>query len=145
MPAESCASRPSAGFYRVCAEGYGSSAQALYLSPKAAPRLPSSAMLSLFAIASSIVENAISSGDTPLTTPNTIYDSSAYSSFVAKTANGILYNVTAPDALPLPVLHLFGNAHERGVAQGTLLRREILRMMEVDLPQFYRQQASLLC
>jgi hypothetical protein len=54
-----------------------------------------------------------------------VFDASNYTTVVATHPHGILQLVRAPDAQPLPVLHLFGNASERGEAAGELMADDI--------------------
>jgi len=54
-----------------------------------------------------------------------VWDAPEYSTVVKTHPNGVLLKVAAPDAQELPVLHLRGNATERGVAYGTLMAEEI--------------------
>lgn len=58
-----------------------------------------------------------------------VYDAAPYTTVVRTHKNGILQMVNAPDAQPLPVIHVYGNAQERGEAYGTLLADEIETFM----------------
>jgi len=75
-------------------------------------------------------------------TPNPIYDASQYTTVVDKVPNGILYAVRAPESTHLPVLHVFGTAKERGMAQGQLLGDDILDFVENKLDEFYREEVD---
>ena len=49
--------------------------------------------------------------------------------------------VQAPDTLPFEI-HVFGDARERGLAQGLLMGAEILDFVEHQLPAFYREEVG---
>jgi len=57
--------------------------------------------------------------------PVPVWDAPEYTTVVKTHPNGVRLNVAAPDAQELPVLHLRGNATERGIAYGTLMAEEI--------------------
>lgn len=54
-----------------------------------------------------------------------VWDAPEYTTVTKTHPNGVLLKVAAPDAQEMPVLHLRGNATERGVAYGTLMAEEI--------------------
>ena len=74
--------------------------------------------------------------------PNSIYDAMNYSKRVGKVENGVLYQVETPESASLKVIHLFGNATERGYAYGQLLAEQILHFLDVDLVQFYKSEVD---
>ena len=76
--------------------------------------------------------------------PNPIYDAAKYSTLVAKVPNGVLYKVDAPGSEPLDLLHVFGSAHERGLAHGRLTSAKMLDFLNVQMPIFFVQQAAAL-
>jgi len=78
----------------------------------------------------------------PLATPNQIYDASTYSKKIISTKNGVLYEVNAPDTAPLKVMHLYGDAYERGVAHGSLLSDELVQFMTTDLQSYFLQECD---
>ena len=53
-------------------------------------------------------------------TPNPVYAAASHMTKVRTGANGTLYKVEAPAATDLNVLHVYGDARERGLAQGRL-------------------------
>lgn len=57
--------------------------------------------------------------------PVPVWDAPEYTTVTRTHPNGVLLKVAAPDAQEFPVLHLRGNATERGVAYGTLMAEEI--------------------
>ena len=75
-------------------------------------------------------------------TPNPIYDSTKYSHKLREVPNGVLYNVTAPGDADLLVMHLFGDASERGVAHGQLLSAEIAKFFTDDLAGFFKSEVD---
>ena len=48
----------------------------------------------------------------------------------------------APDTTPFVEIHVFGDARERGLAQGLLMGAEILDFVEHQLPAFYREEVG---
>ena len=78
----------------------------------------------------------------PLATPNQIYDASTYSKKIISTKNGVLYEVNAPDTASLKVMHLYGDAYERGVAHGSLLSDELVQFMTTDLQSYFLQECD---
>ena len=78
----------------------------------------------------------------PLATPNPIYDASKYATKLASTTNGVLYQITAPDTAPLKIMHVYGNAYERGVAHGQLLSDDLVQFMTTDLQSFFLQECN---
>jgi len=54
-----------------------------------------------------------------------VWDAPEYTTVAKTHPNGVLLKVAAPDAMEMPVLHLRGNATERGVAYGSLMAEEI--------------------
>lgn len=80
--------------------------------------------------------------DTPLPTPNPIYDGGDYSEKLASVPNGVLYEVSAPDAQPLKVMHVFGSARERGYAHGQLLSADIVDFVVNELDDYYRSEVT---
>ena len=82
----------------------------------------------MFVLGSVLVAVSLSvSGDN---TPNSIYDAMTYSKQVAKVEKGVLYQVETPESASLKVIHVFGNATERGYAYGQLLAKQILHFLE---------------
>jgi hypothetical protein len=77
-----------------------------------------------------------------LATPNPIYDASKYATKLASTTNGVLYQITAPDTAPLKIMHVYGNAYERGVAHGQLLSDDLVQFMTTDLQSFFLQECN---
>ena len=75
--------------------------------------------------------------------PNPIYAASDYSKLTKSVPDGALYHVAAPGAASMDVMHLYGNATQRGVAHGRLLSDEILDFLETDL--IVRTRARVLC
>jgi hypothetical protein len=73
-------------------------------------------------------------------TPNQIYRPTLRK--LREVDNGILFLAEAPENTSLDVMHLYGNATERGIAQGQLLAKEILQFIHVELDDFYRSQAD---
>ena len=71
--------------------------------------------------------------------PNPIHEAANFTSLVARTTNGVHYRVAAPDALPFSVLHLFGNARERGEAHGRLMSAQLIRFAGPEMEAFYRE------
>jgi NAD(P)H dehydrogenase (quinone) len=94
-------------------------------------------ILTLFLVAASTATVSLSTNPPPLATPNPIYEASSYSTKVASTTNGVLYSVNAPDTAPLRIMHVYGTAHERGVAHGSLLSNELAAFMTTDLEAYY--------
>ena len=80
--------------------------------------------------------------DTPLPTPNPIFDGGDYSKQLASVPNGVLYEVAAPDAQPLKVMHVFGSARERGYAHGQLLSADIVDFVVNELDDYYRSEVT---
>jgi len=74
--------------------------------------------------------------------PNPIYDTSAYRTQIGKIDNGALFEIRVPDTLPFLELHVYGSAHERGVAQGRLLSDRMLDFVNVQLVNFYKELAD---
>jgi len=58
-----------------------------------------------------------------------VWDAPAYTTVTKTHPNGVLLKVAAPDAQELPVLHLRGNATERGIAYGTLMADDLVTFM----------------
>ena len=85
---------------------------------------------------------ALTSPPGPLLTPNLIYDASKYSTKLKTTKNGVLYQVNAPDTAPLKVMHLYGNAYDRGVAHGQLLSDDLVKFMTTDLEAYFLQECG---
>ena len=56
--------------------------------------------------------------------------------------NGVLYEVAAPDAQPLKVMHVFGSARERGYAHGQLLSADIVDFVVNELDDYYRSEVT---
>jgi hypothetical protein len=56
--------------------------------------------------------------------------------------NGVKYIINAPNVTPFVEIHMFGNARERGLAQGLLMGDEIFDFVETQLPAFYRQEVG---
>lgn len=57
--------------------------------------------------------------------PVPIYDAREYTTTLATHPNGVLQMVKAPDAQATPVLHIRGNAFERGEAYGSLMAETV--------------------
>ena len=74
--------------------------------------------------------------------PNAVYDAADYMKLVANVENGAHYAVSAPESARIDVLHLYGNATERGFAQGRLLSEKILDFVNVGLPEFYKSEVD---
>lgn len=89
-------------------------------------------------VEATLVASAAAPGDAP----NAIYDAAKLATKVASIDNGVYYHVEAPDNVSLPVLHLWGNASERGFAQGRLLGDEILEFVNNDLDNFYKSEVD---
>ena len=71
---------------------------------------------------------------------NPIFAASKYTKRVKSTEGGSLWAVAAPQDTELKLLHLYGDAGERGVAHGQLLSTDILDFVENDLEEFYRSE-----
>ena len=79
----------------------------------------------------------------PPSQPNPVYDASKYSSPSGNTKNGLLIDVNVPGSiLPFQIMHLYGNATERGFAHGELLAPTIIDFVEKQLPQYYKEEIS---
>jgi hypothetical protein len=76
--------------------------------------------------------------------PNPIYDASKFAKPVATVTNGVRTLVSVPDAVPLPVVHLFGTPAERGEAYGRLFSAEMLFFLNTAMPDFFRQYVDSL-
>ena len=85
---------------------------------------------------------ALSAAGGAVDVPNPIYAASDYSKLTKSVPDGALYHVAAPGAASMDVMHLYGNATQRGVAHGRLLSDEILDFLETDL--IVRTRARLL-
>ena len=67
------------------------------------------------------------------TTPNAIYSASQYTESTSRVANGILQTVNVPNSLnPFYVMHLYGNATERGYAHGQLFPEKIVDFVDIS-------------
>eukprot|EP00947_MAST-08B_sp_MAST-8B-sp1_P001492 g1492.t1 len=75
-------------------------------------------------------------------TPNPVYSASSYMAKLRSGSNGTLYKVSGPSATDLNVLHVYGDARARGLAQGRLLSAEVLEFVETALPAFYKSEAA---
>ncbi len=71
------------------------------------------------------------------TGPNPIHPADQYRQHVSTVPNGVKYLVSAPDSLPLPEVHVFGDPSARGEAYGRLLSAEVLHFHRVALPAYY--------
>ena len=75
--------------------------------------------------------------------PNAIYSASKYTESTSRVINGILQTVNVPNSLnPFYVMHLYGNATERGYAHGQLFAEKIVDFVENELPQYYKQEIA---
>ena len=98
--------------------------------------------LGLLFILISITSAEISEPSTN-TTPNPVYDVSKYTTSLGSTNNGLLYSIAVPGSLiPFQLMHLYGNATERGFAHGELLASTIINFVEKELPDFYKQEIA---
>ena len=70
--------------------------------------------------------------------PNPIYD--AHPTLVKHVANGVHYYVAGPDSANVDILHVYGNAFQRGEAQGLLLGTQLLDFIGPQLDGFYFEQ-----
>ena len=62
---------------------------------------------------------------------NPIYSASAYTTNTVKVPNGVLKTVNVPGSFnPFYVMHLYGNATDRGYAHGQLLADKIIDFVE---------------
>ena len=72
--------------------------------------------------------------------PN-IFSASAYTTNTVKVNNGALKTVVVPGSFnPFYVMHLYGNATERGYAHGQLLADKIIDFVENELPLYYKEE-----
>ena len=72
---------------------------------------------------------------------NPIYSASAYTTNTVKVSNGALKTVVVPGSFnPFYVMHLYGNATERGYAHGQLLADKIIDFVENELPLYYKEE-----
>ena len=74
--------------------------------------------------------------------PNEVYSAVDYQTKVGQVKNGVLFSVRAPNDTALDVVHLYGNASQRGYAQGQLLAEKILEFVNVGLPSFYKSEVD---
>lgn len=74
--------------------------------------------------------------------PNPIYHADSYMKILRLVEKGKRYEVSAPNNTTLSVVHLFGNASERGTAYGQLLSEELLDFFNNKMPQFYSQEVD---
>ena len=81
-------------------------------------------------------------GNSTNSTPNSIYDAMKYATSIGQVENGVLYQVNAPESASLKVVHVFGNATERGFAYGQLLADQMLHFLDVDLIEFYKSEVD---
>ena len=68
-----------------------------------------------------------------------IYNAHDYMSKVQEVDNGVLYNVDA-EGTELKVMHLYGNAYERGVAQGRLIGDQIHSFGSTGIDNYLKQE-----
>jgi hypothetical protein len=75
--------------------------------------------------------------------PNAIYTASKFVVATEKVPNGILKTVKIPNSLnPFYVMHLYGNATERGYAHGQLFAETIINFVENELPIYYKEEIA---
>lgn len=75
--------------------------------------------------------------------PNPIYDATQYSRRITNVTNGALFRVTPPDT-ELNVAHLYGTPFDRGYAHGHLLHAQVIDLVQVQLPLFYKEEIASL-
>ena len=94
----------------------------------------------ILCIALLCAETCLSKAAEP-STENPIYSASAYTTNTVKVSNGALKTVVVPGSFnPFYVMHLYGNATERGYAHGQLLADKIIDFVENELPLYYKEE-----
>ena len=71
-------------------------------------------------------------------TPNPIFDAKKNYRQIATTEHGVLGIIDVPMNASLRVLHLTGTPQQRGFAQGKLLAKEVIDLVQTALPDFYK-------